>query len=112
MTLKNPYEIVKHQHVTEKSKMLGELQSATSNPSVRRCESPKYVFIVHSKATKREIKAAVEKIYEEQKIEVVSVNTINVKGKVRRRRGKVGVSPSFKKAIVTLAVGDKLHEDV
>lgn len=109
MSDKNPYAVIKHQHVTEKSAMLGSLQSATSNLSVRRCTSPKYVFIVAITANKREIALAIEEIYKKDKIKVVSVNTINVKGKVRRVRGCVGKTSSFKKAIVTLEKGDSLN---
>ena len=39
MAEKNPYQIVKHQHVTEKSMMLQELKNSKSNPSLARCES-------------------------------------------------------------------------
>lgn len=112
MTIKDPYQIIKHQHVTEKAKALAELQNSNSNPSVRRCDSPKYVFIVHPKATKRDISAAIETIYKEKQVKVVAVNTINVKGKVKRRRGRLGTTPSFKKAVVTLEAGDRLEDNV
>lgn len=105
---KNPYEVVKHQHITEKSMMLEGLKDAKSNPSLARCESPKYVFVVDNRANKSEIAAAVEEIYRERKIKVVSVNTINVKAKARRVRGRLGTKKSFKKAIVTLEKGDSL----
>lgn len=104
----DPYKIVKHLHVTEKSQVLGELQNSTSNPSVAACKSPKYVFIVDPKANKQEIAKAVEEIYREKNIKVVDVNTINVKGKPRRVRGRPGMRKSFKKAIVTLESGDSL----
>lgn len=105
---KNPYEVVKHQHVTEKSLMLEGLKSATSNSCVAKCKSPKYVFIVDPSANKNDIAAAVEEIYRDKKVKVVSVNTINVKGKTRRVRGRLGTKKSFKKAIVTLEEGDSL----
>lgn len=105
---KNPYAIVKHLHVTEKSKMLQELKSATSNPCVARCESPKYVFIVDRDANKQEIKEALEEIYKEKNIRVKKVNTIQVKSKARRVRGREGMTSSFKKAVVTLDVGDSI----
>lgn len=111
MTLKDPYKIVKRQHMTEKAKMLSELQDSESNPSVRRCKAPKFVFIVDPKATKREISDAVEMIYKERQIKVVAVNTINVKGKVGRRRGRLFTQPSFKKAVVTLESGDTLSDN-
>jgi large subunit ribosomal protein L23 len=105
---KDPYQIVKHQHVTEKAQMLAGLKNATSNPSLARCESPKYVFIVNPLANKQEIAWAVEEIYRVKNIKVVAVNTIQVKGKQRRVRGRLGMTRSFKKAIVTLEVGDSL----
>jgi large subunit ribosomal protein L23 len=105
---KNPYEVVKHQHITEKSMVLEGLKDAKSNRSLARCESPKYVFVVDQRANKSEIAAAVEEIYRERKIKVLSVNTINVKAKARRVRGRLGTKKSFKKAIVTLEKGDSL----
>jgi large subunit ribosomal protein L23 len=106
---KNPYEIIKRQHVTEKAKVLQELQTNDSNASVRRCKTPKYVFVVDSRANKREIADALEEIYQQNKIKVVSVNTINVKSKPRRVRGRLGKTASFKKAIVTLEEGDSIE---
>lgn len=105
---KDPYQIVKHQHVTEKSQMLASLKNAKSNVSLARCESPKYVFIVDPRANKQEIAWALEEIYQKNSIKVVSVNTINVKAKQRRVRGRLGMKKAFKKAIVTLKPGDSL----
>jgi len=107
---KNPYEIVKNIHVTEKTRMLQELKNSDSNPSARRCQSPKYVFIVNKNATKPEIARAVEEIYNEKNIKVVSVNTITIKGKERRVRGRTGRTSTTKKAVVTLEVGDSLDD--
>lgn len=112
MAKNNPYEIIKHQHVTEKSMVLENLKNADSNQSVRNCKSPKYVFIVDRKANKQEIAAAVEEIYSDRNIKVVAVNTINVKPKARRVRGRLGVKSAFKKAIVTLDEGDQLSDSV
>ncbi len=105
---KNLYQIVKHQYVTEKSMMLQRLKSADSNPSLKRCESPKYVFIVDRNANKQSIARAIEEIYKDEGIKVVAVNTINVKAKARRVRGRPGFKSAFKKAIVTLRPGDNL----
>jgi len=110
MALKDPYQVIKHLHVTEKSRVLQELKNAESNPSLRKCESPKYVFVVHSDATKREIASAVEFIYKERDIKVVGVNTSNVKPKATRRRGRPGTKKGFKKAVVTLEKGHALEE--
>lgn len=108
MANKNPYHVIKHQHVTEKAMMLQNLQNAESNASLKRCKSPKYVFIVDNKANKQEIAVALEEIYSEKNIKVVDVNTINVKPKARRVRGRLGNTSAFKKAVVTLQEGDSL----
>lgn len=109
-TKKNPYSIVKHLHITEKSRMLQELKNASSNPSVRACESPKYVFLVDPNATKAEIAESIEEIYKDRNIKVTKVNTINIKGKRRRVRGRAGKTAGRKKAVVTLEKGDSLEE--
>ncbi|MBA3721715.1 MAG: 50S ribosomal protein L23 [Parachlamydiaceae bacterium] len=108
MTQKSPYQVIKHKHVTEKSMMLQGLKTADSNPSLKRCESPKYVFIVDRAANKQEIANALEQIYKDEGIKVVAVNTINVKAKARRVRGRAGYKSGFRKAIVTLRPGDSL----
>lgn len=108
MAEKNLYQVIKHQYVTEKSMMLQRLKTADSNPSLKRCESPKYVFIVDRNANKQMIARAIEEIYKNEGIKVVAVNTINVKAKARRVRGRPGFKSAFKKAIVTLRPGDNL----
>ena len=65
-----------------------------------------YTFIVHTGANKIEIRKAVETMF---KVSVVKVNTINVLGKTRRVRGRVGKDPDFKKAIVTVKKGEKIE---
>jgi large subunit ribosomal protein L23 len=68
-------------------------------------EQNKYVFDVVLKATKPEIKAAIESIFE---VKVVKVNT-NRPPRKKRRVGKfVGYKPQYKRAIVTLNEGDKI----
>jgi len=106
---KSPYQVIKHLYMTEKSIMLQGLKNAESNASLRRCKSPKYVFIVDRLANKKEIATAVEQIYKEEGIQVVSVNTINVKPKAKRMRGRAGFKKAFKKAIVTLRPDDKIE---
>ena len=108
MAGKSLYRIIKHQYVAEKSMMLQRLKTAESNPSLKRCESPKYVFVVDRDANKQEIAKAIEEIYKDEGIKVVAVNTINVKAKARRVRGRSGFKSAFKKAIVTLRPGDNL----
>ena len=68
-------------------------------------EQNKVVFRVAGDATKDEIAAAVEALF---KVNVTKVNTINVKGKTKRFRGRVGRRSDVKKAIVTLAEGQSI----
>lgn len=67
----------------------------------------RYTFRVAKDATKPEIARALEEQYEAQGVKVAAVNTINMRGKVRRspRRGIVGHTASWKKAVVTLKAG-------
>lgn len=109
MTTKNPFEIIKRLHVTEKSMMLENLKNAKSNRSLERCKSPKYVFIVDKGATKAEIADAIEEIYKKENVRVKAVNTIIRKAKPRRVRGRSGFGSSQKKAIVTLQEGDNIE---
>lgn len=104
----NPYQVIKHRHITEKSTVLQELKNAKSNRSLKNFELPKYVFIVDRDANKRMIAEAIESIYAHLKVRVLKVNTINMKQKKRRVRGRIGFKPGFKKAVVTLEKGDEL----
>ena len=69
-----------------------------------------YAFEVHSSASKTQIKAAVREIF---KVDVVKINTVNVGGKSKNfaRRGvrTSGKQSDWKKAIVTLAPGQKIE---
>ena len=67
----------------------------------------RYTFRVAKDATKPEIARALEEQYEAQGVKVGAVNTINMRGKVRRsgRRGTVGRTSDWKKAVVTLKEG-------
>ena len=73
----------------------------------------KYTFEVDPRATKIDVWRAVEEAFADQKITVTAVNTVSLRGKVRQRsrRGAriVGNSPKRKKAIVTLAPGQKIE---
>jgi large subunit ribosomal protein L23 len=72
----------------------------------------KYTFAVHERANKIQIKAAVEELYQTEKVTVVSVNVLTTKAKEKRRgtkRGRiVGHTTPWRKAIVTLAPGQKI----
>lgn len=77
--------------VTEKSTMGSEFNQVT--------------FQVRIDATKPEIKAAVEGVFD---VKVKAVNTLRQQGKVKRFRGKVGKRPDYKKAIITLEEGEMI----
>ena len=65
----------------------------------------KYFFSVRKNSNKIQIKKAVEDIY---KVKVLAVNTTLVPGKRKRVRYQVGMTPDWKKAIVTLKDGQKI----
>ena len=85
------YDIIRNPVVTEKSTMASEFNQV--------------VFDVQISATKPEIKAAVEALFE---VKVKAVNTFIRKGKVKRFRGKIGVRNDIKKAVVTLVEGQSI----
>lgn len=86
-----PLDVLKRPLITEKNT---NLQSQN-----------KYVFEVSRDANKPEIKQAVEKTF---KVTVTDVNVVNIHGKMRRVGRKQVMTPSMKKAIVTLKAGDKI----
>ncbi len=73
----------------------------------------KYTFRVHPDANKIQIKAAIESLYESEKISVVAVNVLTRRPKTKQRgtkRGRVtGKVAGWRKAIVTLAPGQKIQ---
>ncbi|HEY9624824.1 MAG TPA: 50S ribosomal protein L23 [Crinalium sp.] len=73
--------------------------------ATRLLEENKYTFEVAPKATKPEIRAAIESLFE---VKVVSVNTHNPPRKKRRVGRFQGYKPQYKRAIVTLAPGDSI----
>lgn len=111
MNKKSPYDVIKRRYVTEKTQVLGNLHKNQSNACVRKCNTPKYVFLVDKRANKVEIAEAVETIYAESKIKVIAVNTMNRKQEKKTVRGRVGYKPAYKKAIVTLEAGDLIEEN-
>ena len=68
-------------------------------------EQNKVVFQVAKDATKAEIADAIQELF---KVQVVKVNTLVVKGKTKRWRGRLGRRSDVKKAIVTLAEGQSI----
>lgn len=85
------YDVVRGPHITEKATMASEHNAV--------------VFKVANDATKPEIKAAVEALFD---VKVLTVNTIVQKGKVKRWKGKPYTRSDFKKAIVRLAEGQSI----
>jgi large subunit ribosomal protein L23 len=68
-------------------------------------EAGKYVFRVDPRANKLQISDAVRRLFD---VHPVSCNVINVSGKPKRVRYRQGYSSSWKKAVVTLAPGEKI----
>ncbi|SHI44995.1 large subunit ribosomal protein L23 [Roseomonas rosea] len=85
------YQLIVAPVITEKATILNEVGQVT--------------FKVTSDATKPEIKAAVEGLFG---VNVTAVNTVVVKGKSKRFRGRPGQRSDWKKAIVTLAEGQSI----
>ena len=81
------------------------LAPVVSEKSYGLLDQNKYTFIVRPDANKTEIKIAVEKVFD---VKVTSVNTVNRKGKARRTRYGLGKRPDTKRAIVSLAEGDRI----
>lgn len=91
MTDLRHYDVIVSPVVTEKSTMASEQNQV--------------VFNVAKKASKPEIKAAVEALFG---VKVTGVNTLVRKGKLKRFRGRVGQQSDVKKAVVTLAEGQSI----
>jgi len=89
--MKNAYEIIIRPIITEKTSML--------------IEERKYTFEVAKGANKIDVKRAVEEVFE---VDVTKVNIINVRKKAHKVGKYEGMRPAVRKAIVTLAEGQKL----
>ena len=68
-------------------------------------EFNKIVFRVQKSASKNSIKKSIEKIF---KVNVIKINTINLRGKIKLVKGKKSSRPGYKKAIVTLKKGQSI----
>ncbi|MGA0531761.1 50S ribosomal protein L23 [Hansschlegelia sp. KR7-227] len=91
MTDVRHYDVIRSPVITEKATIASEHN--------------KVVFRVADTATKPQIKAAIEKLFD---VKVVSVNTLVRKGKTKRFRGRLGQQGDVKRAIVTLAEGHSI----
>jgi large subunit ribosomal protein L23 len=91
--MNEPTQLIRNIRLTEKATLLGEKHN-------------QYVFRVDPSANKLQIKKAIEELFGKR---VVRVNTIQYAGKKKReRRADFGRRPHWKKAIVTLASGEKI----
>ena len=89
----NSFEIIRTVRLTEKGTRQGEKYN-------------QYTVMADPRANKMQIRATVQELF---KVKVTRVNTLNVRGKLRRKRTKqAGRSLNWKKAIVTLKEGDKI----
>ena len=86
------YEVLRRPLITEKTTLFQERNG--------------YAFEVAKKATKHQVKEAVEKAF---KVKVIKVNVMTVPGKMRRMGKRMVMTPSWKKAVVTLAQGNKIE---
>lgn len=86
------YTVLRAPHISEKASLKMELNN-------------QYVFKVSVDATKAEVKAAVEKLFD---VKVEGVQTLNMKGKVKRNRYGYSRKPSWKKAYVSLQQGQTI----
>ena len=89
------YEIIRNPLVSEKSTFVSQFNY--------------YVFKVSNKSTKSQIKQAVETLFD---VKVLSVNTLNQNGKIKKFRNISGKRPDFKKAFVKLAEGNTIDTTV
>jgi large subunit ribosomal protein L23 len=89
----NLTDVIKRPLITEKATFLkGEANSV--------------LFAVDPRANKKEVREAVEKMFQ---VKVLEVRTMNVAGKVKRRGRTLGLRPGWKKAVVTLKEGDRIE---
>ncbi|OYV23869.1 MAG: 50S ribosomal protein L23 [Acidimicrobiales bacterium 20-64-4] len=84
------------------------IRPVVSEKSTRLMEDRTYIFVVDPRATKIDVRNAVEQAFN---VKVEKVNTLNRPGKATRNRrtGVVGTRPSTKRAIVTLREGDSIN---
>jgi large subunit ribosomal protein L23 len=81
------------------------LAPVVTEKSTQGAEYNQLTFRVTRDATKREIKAGIEELFG---VKVTKVNTLNMRGKIKRFRGRLGKRADYKKAIVTLAEGERI----
>ena len=92
MNQERVFQVLLGPHVSEKAAIVADLNN-------------QYVFRVAVDATKREVKKAVEQLF---KVSVDDVQTLKVKGKVKRNRYSFSTKPTWKKAYVRLEQGQEI----
>ena len=92
MSTVNVYEVIRAPRVSEKTARLQEM-------------SNQYVFEVATTATKADVKAAIEQLFD---VRVEAVNVVNVKGKNKAFKFRMGRRADWRKAYVTLAEGQSI----
>lgn len=89
----NNYDVIKTVRLTEKGTTQGE-------------KFNQYTVVADRRANKTQIRNAVQELF---KVKVVGVNTLNVRGKARRKRThQAGTTNAWKKALITLKEGDRI----
>src|SRR5438105_5482361 len=108
----NSFEIIKTVRLTEKGTRQGtqlvryKIKNKDGSEETKTRPLNQYTVVADPRANKLQIRQAVQELF---KVKVLKVNTLNVRGKLRRRRSaQAGQSPDWKKAIVTLKQGDKI----
>ena len=87
----NHIDSIRHPIITEKATILSEQN--------------KTVFKVHNRANKKTIKKNIEKLF---KVNVIKVNIVNLKTKIKLKQGKLSKKSGYKKAIITLKKGQSI----
>jgi large subunit ribosomal protein L23 len=82
------------------------LKPVISEKSYGLLDENKYTFVVHPDANKTQIKIAVEQVFN---VKVLNVNTLNRQGKRKRSRTGFGRRKNIKRAVVSLAPGDRIE---
>ena len=91
LTRQEMYDLIRAPVITEKATNVSEHNQV--------------IFRVPLTASKREVKAAVERLFN---VKVTAVNTIRIQGKLKRFRGRIGRRSDYKKAVVTLGEGQRI----
>jgi large subunit ribosomal protein L23 len=91
LTRQQMFDVVRSPVITEKATNVSEHNQV--------------IFRVPLTATKRQVRAAIEGLFN---VRVIAVNTIRVRGKLKRFRGRIGRRSDYKKALVTLGEGQRI----